>query len=230
MPRTLKKRRAKKANKRISGALVIDALKKKFKASTFDGLAKHIGGTSVALWSLSNRRDVTPRQIAELVSRAVNSSGKAIYSPIVEFHHVERHRKHQRFRPLDAEDKKYSKLVENLRAAKGIYFFYDSTGRIMYVGKTEKQNLWDEMTNAFNRENIRNRIYLARHPRRRMGKRSSKSGARRINLQTVRLHDSAYYFSAYGVRREFIGVMERMIIRAVPNNLVNSRIEGQAAR
>ncbi len=230
MPKIARKRRADKANKTISGKLIIGALTKKFDTSNDSDLAAHIGGTSTGIWQLNRKRKVTPLQIAGLVKRAVHSSGKNIYKPIVEFHHVERYKKYKnrkRFQPLNAGDKKYAKLVEALRDARGIYFFYDSSGRVIYVGRTEKQDLWSEMTNAFNRGNIRNQIYLTGHPKKRMGKKSSNQKKRRLVRKNVKLHDSAHYFSAYNVRQEFIKVMEQMIIRAVPNNLVNTRIEGQ---
>ena len=229
MPKIATKPRADKANKTISGELIIGALKKKFATSNDSKLAAHIGGTSNAIGMLKRKRKVTPLQIAGLVERAVNSSGKTIYKRIVEFHHVERHKIAKRFQPLNAGDKKYTKLVKAVRDARGIYFFYDSSERVIYVGKTEKQNLWSEMINAFNRGNIRNQIYLTGHPKKRMGKKSSNQKKRRLVRKNVKLHDSAHYFSAYDVRQEFIKVMEQMIIRAMPNNLVNTRIEGQTA-
>lgn len=50
-------------------------------------------------------------------------------------------------------------LRQYLEGAKGIYFFYDSGGKILYTGKTEKQTLWKEMNNAFNRERQAHKVY-----------------------------------------------------------------------
>jgi hypothetical protein len=105
----------------------------------------------------------------------------------------------------------------------GIYIFYDSLGRAIYVGKAEKQSLWKEANLAFNRDRGANQtMWLVNHPE----KNVSKVIRRRKIVQTpIQLNYIAAYFSAYDIENERISSMEAFLIRAFANNLMNKRIE-----
>ncbi|MEZ9601291.1 hypothetical protein AB4232_21050, partial [Vibrio sp. 10N.286.46.A8] len=59
---------------------------------------------------------------------------------------------------------RFDQIRNKLETTQGIYFFYDSAGKVIYAGKTETQGLWLEMKNAFNRDRASQNVYLASHP------------------------------------------------------------------
>jgi hypothetical protein len=117
----------------------------------------------------------------------------------------------------------YEEIRRVLLDSRGIYIFYDSMGRAIYVGKTEKQTLWQEAIGAFNRPRDEHQtMFLVNHPH---------NNVKKIirNRQIVRtpfiLFHVARYFSAYKVAEEQISSMEAFLIRAFANNLLNKKIE-----
>lgn len=119
----------------------------------------------------------------------------------------------------------FSGLVETLAAAKGIYVFYDSSGRAIYVGKTEKGNLWAEINNAFMRERKTQEMYRVEHPTVNTSWNTGIHSKRRLSKSKVKLHDMAFYFSAYEVVPEQISQVEALLIRAFPNDVLNVKME-----
>lgn len=118
----------------------------------------------------------------------------------------------------------FQEVKDELKQSSGIYVFYDSMARAIYVGKAEKQNLWSEVRNAFNRDRGQHQtIFHVEHPLGRNVQDANKY--RRISSKPLKLYDLAYYFSAYRVTPEFIPHMEAFLIRAFANNLMNGRIE-----
>ena len=116
--------------------------------------------------------------------------------------------------------KEIKSLLEN---SKGIYIFYDSIGRAIYVGKAEKQSLWKEANLAFNRDRGEHQaMWMVDHPAKNVSKVIRN---RKITLGAVQLNYVASYFSAYSVVPEQISSMEAFLIRAFANNLMNKRIE-----
>lgn len=116
-------------------------------------------------------------------------------------------------------------LRQYLEGAKGIYFFYDSGGKILYTGKTEKQTLWKEMNNAFNRERQAHKVYQVDHPKRGTSFIPAWKKIRQPRSRVVCLHDSAKYFSVYEVSPQLIANLEAMIIRAFCNDVSNVKME-----
>ncbi len=117
----------------------------------------------------------------------------------------------------------YEEVRRILLESAGIYIFYDSMGRAIYVGKTERQSLWHEAIGAFNRPRDEHQsMFAVNHPR---------ANVKKVirNRQIVRrpfvLYDVARYFSAYKVEKQHIAQMEAFLIRAFANNLMNKRIE-----
>jgi hypothetical protein len=118
-------------------------------------------------------------------------------------------------------------LKRELEAHRGVYVFYDSRGRALYVGKTKSQSLWKEINLAYNRDRDPRlqSILRVQHPERRQDFRTSDEMRRQIRPINVRLHELAQYVSAYQVADEMIGDIESLLIRSFPNDLLNKKIE-----
>lgn len=83
---------------------------------------------------------------------------------------------------------------------RGIYIFFDSRGRAIYVGKTEKQKLWKEIKDAFNRSRGDfQKIRRVKQPIRKQVYRNSNEKARQI--------------------------VEALLVRCAANDLLNKRME-----
>lgn len=113
---------------------------------------------------------------------------------------------------------------ELMQKSRGIYIFYDSRACALYVGKTEKRDLWFEANQAYNRDRKDHQeILLVGHPENNVTKIIRD---RKISRTEVRLHDIASYISVYAIRDEQqIPQMEAILIRAFANNLLNKKIE-----
>lgn len=118
-----------------------------------------------------------------------------------------------------------NELRSYLEKSKGIYFFYDSGGKIIYTGKTEKQTLWKEMNSAFNRERQAHTVFQVKHPTTGDSFKPAWKKLRQPRSRAVYLHDTANYFSVYEVSFELIGNLEAMIIRAMCNDISNVKME-----
>jgi hypothetical protein len=212
----------------MKGSHFIDALRKKYKIDTDSALAAEIGYTQGRIAQIRGQ-NVSLRTIVNVtgkVAAATLNDRVSAMQPIVEFFHISEDQKSERsFLDLSKPDQK--KLQDLLKRTCGIYVFYNSEVEVIYVGKT-KNKLWDEMINAFNRtmKNY-NRFYVS-HPRNRYSPR--KNGlTRSIAKKQFYLYDTAEYFSAYSISSEFIDFFEKLLIRMLPNDLLNVRIEGNTS-
>ena len=136
----------------MKAANLIDAIKKKFRKTTDRAITVGLG---VSLTTLNNWRNsglnLTPTQVATLLYRSVAKCEREarLFSirPIIEYY------------PLDSTESKHGARFlkfliprsrtnlrpseRSLKNAKGIYVFYDSQCKALYVGKAKKQSLWD---------------------------------------------------------------------------------------
>ena len=144
--------------------------------------------------------------------------------PIVEFFPVDV--EYQRVTDfIDTKNPDRKALRTALNQSKGIYAFYNSEMEVIYVGKS-KSNLWIEMKKTFNRERNHYAKFLVAHPHNRYGV-TADGLARPIRKDKFYLSDAAFYFSAYAIKDStLIDLMELMIIRLIPNDLINVRMEG----
>jgi hypothetical protein len=114
-------------------------------------------------------------------------------------------------------------IKAELKKCYGVYVFYDSMGRAIYVGRAAKTTLWAEANNAFNRDRKDHQsIWGVNHPTKNVKRVISN---RQIVRSEVLLHEIADYFSAYRVAAEHINTLEAFLIRAFANNLLNKKIE-----
>lgn len=95
-------------------------------------------------------------------------------------------------------------------AKAGIYIFYDSRGRSIYVGKTTN-SLWLEMNNAYkNRSEKMRRIDYDGN---------AKPKGNLNPPKNVKLHELARFFSAYEIDPRLTHNIEVLILRAFANDL-----------
>ena len=204
-------------------------------------VAAHLGISITGLANWRARDTITPRQMAGLLASVAKATRRRTHSdtikPVVEFFQIQCSSvgSGDTRRIFDAgkgeEAHPYlSGLKRELEAHQGVYLFYDSRGRALYVGKTRSQSLWKEINLAYNRDRDPNlqRVLRVQHPERRQDFRTSDEMRRRIRPMNVRLHELAEYVSAYRVADEMIGDIESLLIRAFPNDLLNKKIENFA--
>lgn len=202
--------------------------------SVTDGrLAKELGISVPTLMKIK-AGDVTVKQAASLLEKfAAATKARTIegaITPIIEFfalnHTLTKAGASYRiFDPSDAKNTYFQGLKQRLDSAYGIYIFYDSRGRALYVGKAEAQTLWREIHSAFNRaRNPVQSIKIADHPWEKEY-RPETEVRRKIVKRSVAIAELATYFSAYEIAAGMIGKFEATLIRAFANDLLNVRIE-----
>ena len=209
--------------------------KRSTRFKTNNDVAQYLGTKAAQLSSWrTNGRDITNREIAGLFERsrkaAVEEAQRSAIRPIAEFYPIARvlSRREEKWE-LFASDDNAPLPAQGLRKAldnaRGVYVFYDTRGRALYVGKTEKLTIWKEMKNAFNRDRGRQELFRVRHPTRNQEFVAASEQARQIRQAAVALADLAAYFSAYEVAPGMITVIETLLIRAFANDLLNKKME-----
>lgn len=229
----------------MKGTELLTALRKHFselndnESITDSSLARQLGQTQANLSQWKNQQtDLTPRQVVNLLKRyraAVESElASRCITPIVEFFPVSavdsKHRaKQEVFSVKDGavEHPYRSGLKKALCNAQGLYIFYDSRGRALYAGKTNKQPLWNEINGAFNRERGRElqSIKIVGHPERKQEYKRYDEKTRQITQVTMPLYELAAFFSAYEVHPLMISNLESLVIRSFANDLLNKKME-----
>jgi hypothetical protein len=213
----------------MRGSYLCDALKTQLKCKTDSDLAKKLGFTPGNITQLRKRYNLSAKYVARLIKKANSTELRSAIRPIVEFFPIDgeyRLQKKGRLIPFDANSDSGKTLRDSLDKAKGIYSFYNSEGEIIYFGKTEKQTLYSELINAFNRKLSNHRVYRVRHPWGKY-KTNKKGDLRKIKKEEIILSDSASYFSAYDISPSLIGSLEAIVIRLAPNDLINIKIESK---
>ena len=125
-----------------------------------------------------------------------------------------------------AQDTLYARgLRAALEKSYGIYVFYDSQGKALYVGKARVQTVWKEMNLAFNRKRDVQMVKLVHHPYRNQEFQTGYEKLRQPKATNLKLRDLASYFSAYQVDDEMIEDLEALLVRGFPNDLLNIKME-----
>jgi hypothetical protein len=124
---------------------------------------------------------------------------------------------------LDVSKPRMALIKKELRASHGIYIFYNSQGRAIYLGRADKRSLWGELNDAFNRKRNAQTIWMVKHPR--TGKAFLPDQKRPIKKRKVFLHQIASFVSVYEVGDRLISNLEALLMRAFPNELTNARME-----
>jgi transcriptional regulator with XRE-family HTH domain len=222
----------------MKGSDAIKALKKKLGIQGDAELASRLGVTHPSILYWKNRKNITPRQLANLVHSASIAATKRFQAkairPVVEFFRIRkcesaRKAKFELFSITDEQGDPHpywSGLKDELSKSCGVYVFFDSRGQAIYAGKTKGQSLWKEITLAFNRKRDSvQKIKRVRHPENRVTYRTSNEKSRQIVEYSVPLHEIASYFSAYEVDDAMINDLESLLVRSFANDLLNIRME-----
>ena len=181
----------------------------------------------------SSDRDLTARQVASYLSKAESYGAKQAFRgairPIVEMYEVSvtasKQDAKQEIIPTDNGNQFNKDLRKILEGVKGIYIFYDSLGCPIYVGKTERQNLWREMNNAFNRHRTSLQAFMVDRPKKGEIFQPAWEKPKQLKKKVVTLHATASYFSAYEVQDSLISTLEAMLVRSFCNSLSNKKME-----
>lgn len=224
----------------MKGSDVLDAIRKTLKARdipvTDRSVAGHLGISSTALAGWKAREEVTASQLARLLASVEKAAEarthQAVIRPIVEFFEIRQEpsrggASQQIFNPGSGDEAHpyLTGLRQELIRHHGVYIFYDSRGRALYAGQARAQTLWKEINLAFNRDRGVQKIRRTSHPERKQEFRKSDEVRRQIRSTNVRLHDLATYVSAYRVADAMICDLEALLIRAFPNDLLNTKME-----
>ncbi|WP_156914438.1 hypothetical protein [Cupriavidus sp. amp6] len=227
--------RSSEQNERVKIAKdTIGSLRGKFEVGTNGEFSSELG---ISVGTINNwlRYGLTGRKLSDALVKAkksaVETAHACVIAPVVEFFPVTPTRKSSNGAAelFPTRGAAATKVLQGLKSAledsHGIYVFYDSRGRGLYVGKAQRQSLWKEMNLAFNRDrDTTQRVYRVQHPRRGEFK-TSDEYARQVRLTTRHLSHLAAYFSAYEVDNPLINELEALLVRSFANDLLNVKME-----
>ena len=227
---------------KIDGSDVIKKLKRAFGAKNESDMEDASLATRLGLspGTLRNWRQhgLTPLRVAYAVERARAAAGREAemeaIKPIIEFLPIYPARSPQGARLIlfakrekgRSEDHPHNAgLRKTLENTHGVYVFHDSRGRALYVGKSEKSSLWDEMNSAFNRDRAVQTVRRVEHPSNNVRFQLADERLRPIKPVRLPLSDMADYVSAYAVSPGLVSIVESMLMRSFANDVLNVRME-----
>lgn len=222
----------------MNGTELIKSLKTVFGVRSRGQIGKHLGQsyTVIANWT---KKDLSPTQIARIIQRAREAGYKAGKSDAIK---LQRDKKRSELPPIAAiieylpikahktpssrvrvainDDYKDPNIRSTIKDKHGIYIFYDSLGKPLYIGKANKTDFWNEVNSAFRRLEIKIPIVRVNHT---LLNRNTTN--HKLRSHNARISDVACYLSVYEVRKDLIDNMEAMLIRSSANVLANTRME-----
>lgn len=213
---------------------LFDELKARHDLKTDSDVARFIGLTPARVSQMRfGKSNLSARQIASYLEKAhLHGRREAMelpIAPVVEMYPIEAvlSKQERKWEPLPTgrSNTRNREIRKHLEAAAGIYALFDSLGCPIYVGKTEKQNLWKEMTNAFNRERSNHQTFIVQHPTTGGSFSPAWEVPRQPVKRTAYLYNTAVFFSAYKVAPELIPKLEALIVRIFCNTLSNKKME-----
>lgn len=217
----------------MNGGDLLDRLRVAFDVPSDQALAAWLGISQPYASSLRRSEEVTARQITNLILCARKTALKFAITPIVEQFPLDKTKSrgpynYEIFSTSDGNGgtHPYTRgLRDELESNHGVYIFYDSRGRALYVGKAEKRTLWGEIKDAFNRSRNTQSVRRVWHPTRKKAFKTTREKARQVVKRQVRLHELAAFISAYEVEPALIGEVEAMLVRSFANDLLNVKME-----
>jgi len=217
----------------VRGNDLLPVIREKLGVKNESASAALLGMTPAALSAWKRKRQgLSPKQIANAINiartQAREDAHSAVYKPIIELFPITATLEGKKFRVFGTagnKNKQRTGLKAELQEKKGIYIFFDERGKALYVGKAEKQSIWEEMNAAFVRRRNSQKIALVKHPTNNVAYKAAYEKLRQpVDTQRT-LVDLASYFSAYDVEKSLIDDFEALFIRAFPNDLLNHKIE-----
>lgn len=213
---------------------LLDELKKRYDLANDTAIARFLEITPGRVSQMRGMSiELTSKQTLSLFNRIETASIRRAMAesirPIVEYYPIEkvdsRGEAKWEVLPTSADHARNRKIRAALEKAIGIYIFYDSQGVALYVGQTERQSIWKEMKDAFNRERSNHTAYFVVHPTNGEGFEPAYVTPRQPVKQIVYLCDTAHYFSAYEVSELLVCKIEALLVRAFCNSLSNKKME-----
>jgi hypothetical protein len=190
--------------------------------------AKMLGVKQASLTIMRRNKKLGNLQIANFIRRVAEAKNKTLLEgsveTIVEYFPIDAIRERSLWYPFDGSA--HPELETILKKNVGIYSFYNSEGRLIYLGKAGK-NLLGEMIQTFNRPfKAKYVMFAVAHPRDKF-KPKPEGKVRQITKQELILADTVSFFSAYKIHNSLIFPLEALLIRVCANNLINTRMEKQ---
>jgi len=202
----------------LKGSLLVPALRKKFRCKNNNQLSKFLGYSQPQIGNIQNRISNTAENIAQITYKAYKcGETTAFIEPIVEFYAIEKGTKRKNSLTFSFLSDKSEDIKNNLDSSYGIYIFFDSGGKPIYVGKAVNQTIAVRAKQSYN-ANLYRQIFKSKGIRR--------SSHVQPGWTAVRVHDVADFFSAYRVRSDSIGHIEALLTRCMINTTWNRRVEG----
>jgi hypothetical protein len=214
---------------------LIPELKRRLGLETNRALARALGMSEVALFHwMTLKKPLTPRRVANAIYKARQSAIKQsqllTIRPIVELFPLDTVEsssglKFELFPTARGGTRLNKELREQLSKSHGIYIFYDSRGRAMYVGKAKKQSLWTELKFAFNRDRTTQKVFRVKHPTRSQAFSPAFKTARQPRATQLSIGDFAAFVSVYEVDGGMVDDLEALLVRGFANDLLNRKME-----
>ena len=213
---------------------LLDAIAKRKIYSSDKELAEYLGVTTGRISQMrKNGKPLTTRQMVTYLDLARDEGFimalEDPIKPVVEMFPIEptasKQDKKMEPIPTGVNNPRNKEIRQHLEGAKGIYVFFDSSGKAIYAGKTERQNLWKEMVGAYNRKRADQQAFLVPHPSTDVAFSIEMEKKRQPKKRPVYLHSNAAYFSAYEVSLSLIPTLEALLVRVFCNTLSNKKME-----
>lgn len=214
---------------------LIEEVKRRLGLDTNRALARALGMSEMALHNWQTlRKPLTVRRVANAIAKArmaaIAETQLQTIRPIVELY------------PLDTVESKGgikfelfpthrggTNATQGLRTllskAHGIYIFYDSRGRALYVGKARQQSLWTELKFAFNRSRATQTVFRVAHPKTGRDFTPGYKKPRQPTSKQLNLSKLAAFVSVYEIDQGMIDDLEALLVRGFSNDLLNKKIE-----
>jgi len=226
----------------MNGKEFVEKLKQEFQCDTDSQLAEVLGRSvpSISIWKKNNNISpmVAARAMRELAKRAEDDTEVEVlrkelrdrqvahsistlieYAPISPYHKTGN--KQAQIKATDGFG--HLRIRATLEHKQGIYIYYSSLCRPIYVGKANITELWTECNNAFNRE-LKGDLCKVNHPT----ENQKKPKNLRLSRHAIKVYEVATYLSAYEVDDALVDKVEALMIRSFINELSNVKVENLA--
>jgi predicted transcriptional regulator len=187
---------------------IVEVVETSFKTQNQGESAKILGINQGQLSSYINKNNAGNNAIKnmlnDLVGHIRKNSLQKVITPIIELKKIKPEKYNAKYLILANEHKK-DVLKDSLEGKVGVYLFYNSQGKNIYIGKTEK-DLYFEICQQFSRniEFFAEGVKKEKHPQ----------------------GEIACYLSAYEISpKELIKNIEALLIRSYANDNTNIKME-----
>lgn len=206
---------------------IISYIQKKMCFKTKREVHDYLGIIAATGNKYDQKKDLNNSEVLNLLKKARKSAIQSSIEIITEYYPIKLTSLRSNHNFIDVKNNKnHLRLKNELEKNRGVYVFYDSSGKAIYVGKASRRSLYHEMISAFNRSRNETRdtmtIIRAQHT---INKIKNIKFDKCIYRHRATISDISAYFSAYKIDQHLIPTVEALMIHAFANNLTNSKIE-----